>query len=135
MRGRSSFAVVVAVAGLLAAGSAFAAKVPLVAHLTAVAPAHGGFGQFSATVVSSKSETSVDWKLTVSHLSGPVTAATLTSGGKGIKLPLCQPCTSARGALVVIPAVWKKIEAGTATVVVATKAHPKGELSGALKPS
>jgi CHRD domain len=132
MRGRSTFAAFVAGAGLLA-GSAFAAPAPVVVHLTAVAPAHGGSGQFSATIVSSKSETSVDWKLSVSHLSGPITSATLTSGGKGIRLPLCEPCTSTRGALVVIPAVWKKLAAGPAKVVVATKAHPQGELSGAIK--
>ena len=78
MRRRDAFAAAVlplAAAGLLA-GSAFAADAPIVAHLTAVAPAHGGSGRFSATVVSSKSMTSVDWKLSVSHLSGPVTAAT-----------------------------------------------------------
>ena len=135
MRRPPTFAAAVlplAAAGLLA-GSAFAAKAPVVAHLTAVAPAHGGSGQFSATIVSSKSQTNVDWKLSVSHLTGPVTAATLTSGSKGFKLPLCQPCTSTRGALVVIPSVWKKLQAGTAKVVIATKAHPQGELSGTLK--
>jgi hypothetical protein len=127
----------VSAAGLLG-GSALAshdAQAPLKASLTAVAPAHGGSGKFSGTAVSAKDLTTVKWQLSVSHLSGPITAATLRSGGpKGIALPLCQPCpASSKGNVAIVSSIWKQIQTGSGEIVIATRAHPNGELSGKLK--
>ena len=122
-------------AGALLAGAALAGgQSSLVAQLEAVAPAHGASGRFSATVADGKGQTNLQWQLSVSHLSGPVTSAALRAGRSGITIPLCQPCAApVHGALAVIPAVWKKLQAEGPVVVVSTRAHPKGELRGKLK--
>ena len=120
----------------VAAPVALAATAPktLQARLTAVAPAHGGSGQFTATAVQGKSSVQLKWHLSVSHLSGPPTAASLKiNGGHGLTFPLCKPCSAnGRGSLGIVAGLWKQVSSGQSVIVVATRAHPTGEVRGTL---
>jgi hypothetical protein len=122
----AAVAVPVAVAGT--------APKTLQARLTAVAPARGGSGQFTATALQGKSSVQLKWHLSVSHLSGPPTAATLRiSGGHGLAFPLCKPCgANGRGSLGIVAGLWKQVSGGQGVIVVSTRAHPTGEVRGTL---
>ncbi len=106
----------------------------LQARLTAVAPAQGGSGQFTATALQGKSSIQLKWHLSVSHLSGRPTAATLKiNGGHGLAFPLCKPCSAnGRGSLGIVSGLWKQVSGGQSVIVVATRAHPAGEVRGTL---
>ena len=103
------------------------------AQLTAIAPTHAGKGTFSATAATGTGTVQVKWSLSVNHLSGPATSATLQpSGSNGPAVPLCAPC-GGHGSFSIVGRVWSQIAAGHAELVIATRAHPKGELHGVLK--
>jgi hypothetical protein len=124
---------------LCAAVPAFAASSPqqaVHARLTPAAPAKHGSGTFAATGGGAQSAI-VRWQLAVSNLSGPVRRATLhTAGSPRIVFTLCQPCGArSHGQLALIGSMWSRIVASGGTVVVATRAHPSGELRGTLKRS
>jgi hypothetical protein len=122
----AAVAVPVAVAGT--------APKTLQARLTAVAPAQGGSGRFTATAVQGKSSIQLKWHLSVSHLSGPPTAATLRiSGSRSLAFPLCKPCkASGHGSLGIVASLWKQVSGGQSVIVVSTRAHPTGEVRGTL---
>ena len=97
-----------------------------------VAPAAGGSGSFTATAVARKSVVQLDWRLSVSQLSGPATAVALRIGGAHtMVLPLCKPC-GGRGSVGLVSSLWKQISGGQSVIVVSTRAHPKGEVRGTL---
>ena len=96
----------------------------------------GATGKFTATV----NGTSVTWKLTFSHLTGPATAAHIHSGKKGVAgpviVPLCGPCTSpASGTGTLTAAQLAEMKAGTTYVNVHTAKNAGGEIRGQIKVS
>ena len=129
--------VVLAALGLCAAAPALAggsATRTVHARLLPVAPARYATGTFTGNGASGGTVV-VRWQLSVSKLSGPAKKATLqTPAPRKIIFTLCQPCKSkAHGKLALLGSVWSRIAAGGGTVVVTTKAHPRGELRGAIK--
>jgi CHRD domain-containing protein len=104
------------------------------ARLVPVASTTHAAGTFSARGVGSRTVT-LSWQLSVSRLSGPAKKATLkTSGPSGIVITLCRPCSAkAHGKIVMLGSAWRRIAAGGGFVVVTTRAHPRGELRGALQ--
>ncbi len=77
------------------------------------------------------------WRLTVAHLTGPVTSVQIGQGAKGQAGPklatLCGPCSSIqRGVTGVTAAQAKVMLAGGAYVTAATAAHTGGEIRGQL---
>jgi hypothetical protein len=116
----------------LAAGSGQAVH----ARLAPAAPASHGSGAFTATGGQGNTVV-VRWNLSVSGLTGPARKASLrTAGSPKISFALCSPCKAkSHGQLVLLGSVWNRIVAKGGTVVVATRAHPAGELRGALKRS
>jgi hypothetical protein len=133
---RTSFVLLTALA-LFMAATAFAGattKRSVHARLQAVAPVTHATGSFSANGSGANSVV-VRWQLSVSKLSGAVKTATLqTPGPRKITFTLCKRCAvNAHGQLVLLGSVWKRIAAGGGSVVVGTKAHPRGELRGTLR--
>jgi hypothetical protein len=121
--------------GLCVAAPAGAASTQRVhARLVPVAPARLATGTFSANGAGARTVV-LSWRLSVSKLSGPASKATLkTPGSSAIVFTLCRPCSAqAHGKIVLLGSVWRRIAAGGGTVLVTTKAHPRGELRGALK--
>jgi hypothetical protein len=106
------------------------------ARLAPAAPAKHGTGTFTANGASGNAVV-VRWQLSVSGLTGPVRKATLrTAGSRKIVFALCSPCKAkSHGQVVLLGSVWKQIVSKGGTVVVTTRAHPAGELRGALKRS
>jgi cytochrome c1 len=93
-----------------------------------------GRGSFSGKV-SSVSPTSgtLIWKVTYSGLSGRVIGVQLRQGTK-VLVQLCAACKSgAQRTTVLRGATFRAALGNKTTVTVATKAHPTGELTGALK--
>jgi hypothetical protein len=93
----------------------------------------GAAGKFTATV----SGTSITWKLTFSHLTGPATAGHIHAGKKGVPgpviVPLCGPCTSpASGTGKVTAAQLSKMKSGGTYVNVHTAKNPAGEIRGQI---
>jgi hypothetical protein len=100
-------------------------------QLAPVAPAVSGSGVFAAKATTTRSVVALRWQLSLAQLSGPATRATLTLSGSGIALVLCKPCsTRAHGTLQLL---GRKALAKGGKVVVATRAHPKGELRGTVR--
>jgi len=96
----------------------------------------GASGKFTASV----NGTSITWKLTFSHLTGPATAAHIHSGKKGVAgpviVPLCGPCTSpASGTGTLTAAQLAEMKAGTTYVNVHTAKNAGGEIRGQIKVS
>jgi hypothetical protein len=96
----------------------------------------GAAGKFTATV----NGTSITWKLTFSHLTGPVTAAHIHTGKKGVSgpviVPLCGPCTSpASGTGTLTSAQLAQMKAGTTYANVHTAKNAGGEIRGQIKMS
>jgi hypothetical protein len=117
--------------------AALAAAAPaqtLQARLAPVTQAKRGSGSLTATGGSGQSVV-VRWKLSVANLTGPVKRATLrTSGATAITFTLCQPCgAKAHGQFVLSRSMWARIVSSGGTVVVTTRAYPRGEVRGALK--
>jgi hypothetical protein len=94
----------------------------------------GAAGKFTATV----NGTTVTWKLTFSHLTGPATAAHIHTGKKGVAgaviVPLCGPCTSpASGTATVTDAQLTQMKNGGTYVNVHTSKNPGGEIRGQIR--
>jgi CHRD domain len=95
-------------------------------------PARAG-GSFSAKLTG----TTLTWKLTFSHLSGPAVAAHIHSGKKRkagpVIVPLCGPCkSSSAGSKKVSAAVVKALQGGDTYVNVHTSKNPNGEIRGQI---
>jgi hypothetical protein len=96
----------------------------------------GAAGKFTATV----SGTTVTWRLTFSHLTGPATAAHIHAGKKGVPgaviVPLCAPCTSpASGTGTVTAAQLSEMKSGGTYVNVHTDKNKGGEIRGQIRMS
>jgi hypothetical protein len=96
----------------------------------------GAAGKFTATV----NGTTVTWKLTFSHLTGPATAAHIHAGKKGVPgaviVPLCAPCTSpASGTGTVTAAQLSQMKSGGTYVNVHTDKNKNGEIRGQIRMS
>ena len=97
----------------------------------------GASGKFTATL----SGTTLTWKLTFGHLTGPATAAHIHSGLKGkagpVLIPLCGTgCTSpASGTVTVTSAQVSDMTAGKDYVNVHTTKNANGEIRGQIKKS
>ncbi len=94
----------------------------------------GASGRFTATLHG----TSLTWRLTFTHLSGPATAAHIHAGARGhagpIVVPLCGPCASpaAGGPTTLTTDEVKALLAGKYYVNVHTANHPSGEIRGQI---
>jgi hypothetical protein len=94
----------------------------------------GASGKFTATL----NGTTLKWKLTFAHLTGPASAAHIHAGKKGVPgaviVPLCGPCTSpASGTATVSSSVISKLKAGTTYVNVHTAKNQNGEIRGQIR--
>jgi CHRD domain len=93
----------------------------------------GASGRFTASL----SGTSLTWKLTFRHLSGPATAAHIHMGAKGVNgailVPLCPPCTSpVSGTSTLTAAEIADMKARKLYVNVHTAKNPNGEIRGQI---
>lgn len=94
----------------------------------------GASGRFTATLTG----TTLTWKLTWTHLSGPAVAAHIHMGAKrvngGILVTLCPPsCTSPlTGTATVTQAVINDMKARKTYVNVHTARNPGGEIRGQI---
>ena len=93
----------------------------------------GAAGKFTVSV----SGTTLTWKLTFTHLSGPATAAHIHHEKKGkagaVIVPLCGPCTSgASGTATVTSAEITLMKSGATYVNVHTAKNPNGEIRGQI---
>jgi hypothetical protein len=118
-------------APVAASGSAAAS---LHAVLKPIAPVQKASGTFAASGVQTKGTVKMSWQLSLARLSGSATSATLRLPGlHGVTFVLCKPCSAtARGHVGLVSSVWSNILANGAQLVVATQAHPKGELRGTV---
>jgi hypothetical protein len=96
----------------------------------------GASGKFTATA----SGTTLTWKLTFGHLSGPATAAHVHTGIKGkagaVLIPLCGPCTSpASGTATVTATQIADMGAGKDYVNVHTTKNANGEIRAQIRKS
>ena len=92
-----------------------------------------GTGTFTADITGS----TLKWRLTFSHLTGPATAAHIHVGKKGkagnVIVPLCNPCkTGAKGSMKISEMVAHEIQRGITYVNVHTKKYANGEIRGQL---
>jgi hypothetical protein len=117
-----------------AAATASASETVLRARLAPVAPVTSGSGSFTARATAAAGSTTVRWQLSVTHLTGRATKATITLGGANkLTFVLCKPCsTRASGQLQLVKSIWRELQAHGARIVVETKAHQAGELRGTL---
>jgi CHRD domain-containing protein len=97
----------------------------------------GARGTFSATVTKSATGATVTWELTFSGLTGPVNAAHIHTGARGVAgpvvVPLCGPCESpVSGTASVDASVLSAIQTGQAYVNVHTPTNKAGEIRGQL---
>jgi len=97
-------------------------------------------GSFTATLKVTGSRTSLAWRLTFSHLTGPATASHIHMGAAGkagpVVITLCTPCRSpAAGTYTkTIPAaVLRAMVAAKAYVNVHTAKNPAGEIRGQIQ--
>jgi hypothetical protein len=96
----------------------------------------GAAGRFTATL----SGTTLTYKLTFAHLSGPATAAHIHGPAArhvsaGVLVPLCGPCTSPlSGTATLNSSEISSMEAGKTYVNVHTAKNPNGEIRGQITP-
>jgi hypothetical protein len=93
----------------------------------------GAAGRFTATL----NGTTLTWRLTFSHLSGPATAAHIHMGARGVSgpvlIPLCGSCTSpVTGATPVTAGQIADLKARKLYVNVHTSRNPGGEIRGQI---
>ena len=93
----------------------------------------GASGRFTATL----SGTTLTWKLTFTHLSGPATASHIHSGAKGVNgpilIPLCASCTSPiSGTSTLTTAEIDAMKLRKTYVNVHTARNPGGEIRGQI---
>lgn len=91
----------------------------------------GASGRFTATLTG----TTLKWRLTFTHLSGPATQAHVHKGVKGksgpVLIPLCTPCKSpVSGTATVTAAEIAAMKARKTYVNVHTAKNPAGEIRG-----
>ena len=91
----------------------------------------GASGRFTATLTG----TTLKWKLTFIHLSGPATQTHVHKGVKGksgpVLIPLCTPCKSpVSGTATVTAAEIAAMKGGKTYVNVHTAKNPAGEIRG-----
>jgi hypothetical protein len=91
----------------------------------------GASGRFTATL----SGTTLTWRLTFTHLSGPATAAHIHPGARGVNgaplITLCTPCTSpVTGTTPVTAPQIAAMKTRQTYVNVHTAANPGGEIRG-----
>ena len=101
--------------------------------------ATAGTGTFTGTLkVVSATKSTLTFKLTYAHLTGPGVAAHVHLGAVGksgaVVVPLCAPCSSgAHGTKTVSAAAAQAMISGKAYVNVHTKTNPAGEIRGQVK--
>jgi hypothetical protein len=122
---------------------------PQVQFVARLHPVSGsGSGSFSATPVKAFTQVGSDrtvgftrrvrFTLRVADLSGPVTSAWLritpprASRGTESTVPLCRPCSATTTGVLRFRGIMLVLISGRATVEVATRAHPEGELRGQI---
>lgn len=149
---RRSVAILVALPLLGASGFALAGSVgapqksyTLKANLSAgtetpaVKGAKSATGLFTATLTISGTKGTLAWRLTFSHLTGPVLAAHVHIGAPGksgpVAIPLCGPCSSGAHGVFTGPlssnsVLLKALLHGGAYTNVHTKKNPAGEIRG-----
>lgn len=93
----------------------------------------GASGRFTATLTG----TSLKWKLTFTHLSGPATAAHIHMGVKGVNggilVTLCGPCMSpVSGTSALTAAEIADLKVRKLYVNVHTTKNPNGEIRGQI---
>jgi hypothetical protein len=93
----------------------------------------GAAGRFTATL----NGTSLSYRLTFTHLSGPATAAHIHIGARrhagAVIVPLCGPCTSpVTGTTALTADQVKDILAGKYYANVHTAKNPNGEIRGQI---
>jgi hypothetical protein len=93
----------------------------------------GASGRFTATLTG----TSLAWKLTFAHLSGPATASHIHVGAKGksgaVVVPICGPCTSgATGTATLTAEQITAMKNRGYYVNVHTAKNPAGEIRGQI---
>src|SRR6266516_2863553 len=93
----------------------------------------GASGRFTATLTG----TTLKWRLTFTHLSGPASAAHVHKGVRGksgpVLVSLCGPCTSpATKTATVTTAEIKDMLARRTYVNVHTAKNPDGEIRGQI---
>ena len=94
----------------------------------------GAAGMFTATL----SGTTLTYRLTFAHLSGPATAAHIHGPAArhvsaGVLVPLCGPCTSPVSATATLTSSEISLmEAGKTYVNVHTAKNPNGEIRGQI---
>ena len=91
----------------------------------------GASGRFTATLTG----TTLKWKLTFTHLSGPAMQAHIHKGVKGksgpVLIALCTPCKSpVSGTATATAAEIAAMKAGKTYVNVHTAKNPAGEIRG-----
>jgi hypothetical protein len=93
----------------------------------------GASGRFTATL----NGTTLTWRLTFTHLSGPATAAHIHMGVRGVTgavvIPLCGPCTSpVTGSQSVTTDQIIDLKTRKMYVNVHTNRNPGGEIRGQI---
>jgi CHRD domain len=93
----------------------------------------GASGRFTATLTG----TTLTWRLTFVHLTGPAAAAHIHQGRRGVSgavlIPLCGPCTSpVTGTTPVTTAEIAGMKLGRTYVNVHTAKNPGGEIRGQI---
>jgi len=93
----------------------------------------GASGRFTATLTG----TTLTWRLTFTHLSGPASAAHIHGAARGVSgpvlVPLCGPCTSpVTGTATVTTAQLKDMLARKTYANVHTAKNPNGEIRGQI---
>jgi hypothetical protein len=144
MKTRTLVLSVVTITAALAVGSLAQSKTPRPVKLSAALNVGqerphpkgtkvGASGRFTATL----NGTTLTWRLTFSHLSGPATAAHIHMGVRGVSgpvvIPLCGPCTSpVTGSKSVTTDQANDLKARKMYVNVHTGKNPGGEIRGQI---
>jgi hypothetical protein len=127
--------VLVVLSGSFASAAALAASgtTTLHARLSPVTAASTASGSFVARATTAQA-VRVRWRLSVTGLTGRVRRTKLTIDRSALAIALCAPCRpKARGEVILTKTAWRTLLAKGAHIIVATRAHPKGELRGVVR--